>query len=87
MKFVVADHHVRDDDLLKVLEENGICSMGQVKPGNQKEAFSKLASYENANKTEGPPSDEDIRTGYELYHAIVYCSSARVLKLFRFKDI
>ena len=70
---------------IQILEEDGMCSMGQVKPGNQKEAFSKLASYEKTNKTEGPPSEEDIRTGYELFQAVVYCPTM-VIKLFRFID-
>ena len=70
---------------IKILEEDGVCSMGQVKPQNQIEAFSKLASYESPNKTEGQPSDEDIKTGYELFQAIVYCPKM-LIKFFRFVD-
>ena len=61
-----------------------VCSNERVKPENQKEPFSKLVSYDSTNKNEGPPSDEDIRTGYKLFHAVVYCPPARVIKLFRF---
>ena len=63
-----------------------MCSMEQVKAENQKNAFSKLVSYENTNKTEGPLTDEDIKTGYRLFHAIVYCPPTLELKLFRFVD-
>ena len=62
-----------------------MCSMGQVMPQNQKGAFSKLVKNANANPTDGPPSDEDITTGYELFQVIVYCPTM-VIKLFRFVD-
>ena len=54
--------------------------MGQVEPENLKAVFSKLPS------TEGLPSEEDIKNGYELYQANVYCPSAMVINLFRFVD-
>ena len=41
-----------------------MCSLGQVKPDNQKDAFSKLVPFGNGDVKIGPPSDEDIRTGY-----------------------
>ena len=72
--------------IIENLEEDGVCSNERVKPENQKEPFSKLVSYDSTNKNEGPPSDEDIRTGYKLFHAVVYCPPARVIKLFRFVD-
>ena len=58
-----------------------MCSMGQwEKPQNLNEVFSKLPL------TEEPPSEKDIKTGYELYHAVVYCPAEMVSKLFRFVD-
>ena len=70
---------------IKSLEEEGMCAMGQVKPGSLKQVFSKLVPYENTNNTKEPQSDEDIRTGYKLFHVIVYCPTM-VFKLFRFVD-
>ena len=37
------------------------------------------------NKTGGHPSDEDIKTGYELFQATLFCPTM-VIKLFRFVD-
>ena len=65
------------------LENDGICTMGQVKTQNQKEVFSKLLSDMSMNETQGSPSEEDIETGYELFHVIVYCPTM-VIKLYRF---
>ena len=36
--------------------------------------------------SEGLPSEEDIKAGYELFHAVVYCPAEMVSKLFRFVD-
>ena len=62
-----------------------MCSMEQVKTEKQTEAFSKLFSYENTNETEGLPTDEDIKLGYNIFHAIVYCPTT-IIKLLRFVD-
>ena len=56
--------------------------MGQVKPQNQAEVFSKLVSDVHIHEIEGPPSIEDIKFGY---NAIVYCPIPLV-KLFAFVD-
>ena len=70
---------------IKILEEDGMCSIGQVNTDNQTEATLELVPFFNTSKTEGSPSEEDIETGYQLFHAIVYCPTA-VIKLFRFID-
>ena len=70
---------------INTFEEDLMCSMGQIHPQKQKEAFAKLVPNVDMNKTEGPPSEEDIKTGYELFHAVVYCPTI-VFKLFRFVD-
>ena len=57
--------------------------MGCIKPQKQKEAFSKLISNLNTNKVERPPSEKDIRIGYDLIQAIVFCPTMSI-KLFRF---
>ena len=63
-----------------------MCSLEQVKPDNQNVAFPKLLSYTGTNSTDGPPSDDDIKTGYGIFHAIVFCPDAMVLKFYRFVD-
>ena len=68
---------------VKVLEDDEMCSLEQLKSQNLKKAFSKLVLHDSIEKTEGPPSDEDIKTGYDLFQAIVHCPS---MKLFRFVD-
>ena len=63
-----------------------MCSTGQVKPENQNEAFSELASNVNTGGTKRPTFlDEDIQTGYELFQVIVHCPTMSI-KLFRFVD-
>ena len=54
----------------------------------QENAFSQLISYENTNekRTDEPPSEEDIKTGYEIFHAVVFCPPTMVFKLLRFLD-
>ena len=59
---------------IATLEEAGICSTErQIKPERQLEAFSLLYSNEANNRSILPPSAGDIETGYELYHAFVFC--------------
>ena len=63
-----------------------MCSTGQVKPENQNEAFSELASNVSTDETERPTFlDEDIQTGYELFQVIVHCPTMSI-KLFRFVE-
>ena len=72
---------------IKIFDEDGMCSMEQVKPENLEKVFSslKLVLNVNMNTTDEPLTDEDIRTGYRIFHAIAYCP-IMVLKLFRFID-
>ena len=58
-----------------------MCSLNQVKPKHLDEVFSKFVLSE----MEGPTTAEDIATGFEIFHAIVYCPSS-VFKLFSFID-
>ena len=60
------------------------CNVCKVLPNNQKGAFLKLVTL-NTNPTDGPPSDEDIKIGIELFQTVVYCPTM-VMKLFRFVD-
>ena len=61
--------------------------MGQIKPDKQNDTFPKLVTYVNMNETGGIPlDDEDIETGYQLFHAIVYCPAVDNIGLFRFVD-
>ena len=50
-----------------------MCLMGQVRTNEQKRVFSKVLSNINTTKTAGEPSVEDLETGYELFHAVVFC--------------
>ena len=70
---------------IKILGKDGMCSMGQVRPENQREAFSKMVTNIKSNKTELYPSDEDMKSGYKLCQAIVFCPTM-LIKLFRFVD-
>ena len=72
---------------VKNFEEYGMCSMNQVQPKKQKEAFYnlKLVSNVNMNKTGDPPTDKDVNSGYKLFHATFYCP-VRAIKMFRFVD-
>ena len=70
---------------IKILEEKEMCFMGNIKPQKQIKAFSKLTSNLNTHKIERPPSEKDIRIGYELIQAVVYCPTM-LMKIFRFVD-
>ena len=70
---------------IRNLDEDGMCSMEQIKPDNQKEAFLKAVTNVNISRAGELTSDEDIKTGYELFQAIVHCHTM-VFKVFRFVD-
>ena len=62
------------------------CSMEQVKEGQyQDELFSKVLSNISRVKTEQHITDDDIETGFEFFHAIVFCPSM-VFKVYTFID-
>ena len=68
---------------LEILDGYEMCSKDQVLPQNQKKAFSRLLSTANMNNDGGNLTEEDAKTGYGLFQAIVYCPTM-VIKLFRF---
>ena len=67
------------DMLKKVVDQkvqakvDGQCSMGQLQADEQKHVFSNIFSNVSTGKTSGEPSDKDIETGYNLFHAVVFC--------------
>ena len=67
-----------------IMTENGVCSMGQVKADEQKRVVSKVGFTFNTTKSE--LTDGDIETGYDLFHAAVFCPSAMVFKLCTIMD-
>ena len=71
-----------------VLNEVGVCSLGQVAAGHQSGAFSKLVSLgDDDNQMEGlVATEEDVEIGFELFQIIVFCPSVMDVKFFRFVD-
>ena len=71
-----------------VLNEVGVCSLGQVVSGHLSGTFSKLVSFGDDDKQmEGlVATDEDVKIGFELFQTIVYCPSMMDVKFFRFVD-
>ena len=61
------------------------CSMDQVKPRYRYDVSSKVLSSINPNKTIGVITKEDIETGYELFHALVFCP-AMAFRIYTFID-
>ena len=64
---------------------NQMCEMGQVKPKEHGGVFSAFVSNASTNDSSAEPSSEDIETGYELFHAVVFCP-AMVFKVYNFID-
>ena len=69
-----------------ILAEEGYCSLGHVASDHLDDAFSKLVSFGPENEIEDPVSEEDIKTGFELFYMIVYCPPLPIIKLLRFVD-
>ena len=68
-----------------ILNEAGTCSMDQIKPQHLDEAFLKLVPFIDQRDFEGSDqtrSDEDTRTGFAIFHAIVFCP----IQLYHFVD-
>ena len=55
-----------------ITKANETCLLGQLKKNEQNEVLSKVLSFED--KIAGEPLVEDIETGYELFHVVVFCS-------------
>ena len=69
---------------INVNHEGGkFCLMEQVKPGQYRaNLFSKVYFTQNTSSRKGGHiTDEDIKTGYELFHAMVFCPPPAVAKL------
>ena len=67
-------------------EAGDMCSMGQIKADQRNQVFSKVLAMINTTKTLEEPSVEDIETGYDLYHAVVFCPSAILFKVHTMVD-
>ena len=70
---------------INILEEPRRCSMDQIKYGYLEGSFSQLVSFVEEKDQKEPLTDMDVNTGFEIFHAIVYCP-VKDLKLFRFVD-
>ena len=62
-----------------------MCSSGQVRSSARSKVFSKLMFNASTSQTSGEISEEDIKTGYELFHAIIFCP-AMTFKMYTFID-
>ena len=74
-----SEKHMPDDDEM--------CSMEQIESGYyRRRIFDKVRSDVDTRREGENILDEDIRTGHDLYHAVVFCPPAMVFKLFTFVD-
>ena len=71
---------------ISILKESGMCEMEQIRPEHLDEAFLLLVTSNDKEDLEGPTIEEDITTGFDLFHAVVYCPLQMDIKLFRFVD-
>ena len=69
---------------IAVLEEENMCSMGQANTNHLHNAFSEVFLVDEKMFQE-PVTNEDIKIGFGLFYAIVYCPRT-VLKLHTFVD-
>ena len=53
---------------VSILEEQGICSKNQIKSDHLEEKFPNLVTLSKMDLDE-PATNEDLKTGFELYHA------------------
>ena len=68
-----------------VTKYDEMCSHKQIKADEQK-ILSKIFSKVNTTKTSGEPSVEDIETGYDLFHAVVFCPPSMEFKIYAVLD-
>ena len=71
---------------ISILEEEETCWLEQIYSESLTEVFSKLVPLVDKEEMEEPVTEEDVRTGFDIFHAIMYCPSPIVIKLFRFLD-
>ena len=70
---------------ISILNEKEMCSMDQVKPEHLDKVFLKLVSIPHNEDSLEAATDNDIRTGFELFHAIIFCPTLKI-QLFQFVD-
>ena len=66
--------------------DGDVCFMEQAKVEGQKRVSSNILAMVNTSKTPGEPKVEDIETGYDLYHAVVFCPPTTALKTYKMID-
>ena len=66
-------------------EVDMMCSIGQIKREHQKQVITRLVINIQANKASKEASDKDIETGYEVFHAAVFCPTI-LFKLYTYID-
>ena len=71
-----------------ILTESRKCSMNQIGSEHLEDVFLKLVPSFDKEDLEGSTSDEDITTGFGLFHAVVFCPSSLEMdsKYFQFVD-
>ena len=70
---------------ISILLDPHRCTMEQIKYGFLERSFSNLVSFVEDSGQEGPFTDDDVATGFEIFYAIVFCP-VNDLKLFQFVD-
>ena len=60
--------------------------MGQMKADEQELYIDDVLSNFNTSKTSGEPAAEDIETGFDLFHAVVFCTPTIVVKTYTMID-
>ena len=79
-------HAVREKvNNISILMDEGICSMDQIRLEHLNDVFPKLVPFKESTEHVKSPKEEDVETGLDLFHAIVYCPSMNI-KLFQFVD-
>ena len=77
---------IRQKSQMRVIPElDDKCMMEQVGFYEYEDVFSTLVFNANKNQTSKEPSEKDIETGHELFHAVVFCPSM-IFKMFTFVD-
>ena len=71
---------------ISILADESLCSYDQIKSQKLDSTISKLVSFTDEEETKGLETAVDNETGLELFHAVRYCPSSMVIKLFRFVD-
>ena len=59
-----------------------MCAMKQIRSGYRRRIFDTVLSNVSTRREGENVLDEDIRTGHDLYHAVVFCSPRRVFYTF-----